>query len=332
MPATPTPHTSTSPRGSLTDRYVEVALRGTHADQHSDLDLELRGLIEDGIEASIAAGADPADAEFATLTELGDPARLSDRYRGRTAQLIGPALYYQWLALLKILLAVIVPILSAVTAFGAVANGDDAIGLLTTTIGAAVATAIQVTFWVTVVFAALERFVPSASAPSPARTDDWTPDDLPELPDSAAGIGETAWSVAMSVFVIAAMFWQRGSTILTDDGRPVPILDPEGWAFWWPLVIALLIAEAVVVLVAFRRHRWTPPLFAAFAAVQVAFAAVVLWLIGNDELLNPAFVDLIDWGDVGSPGQILTAAIAVSVVATSLWDIVEKARATWPRR
>lgn len=313
---------------SLTDRYVEAALRGTRSDERADLELELRGLIDDGIDAAVTAdGTSRDDAEIATLTELGDPSRLADRFRGRTAQLIGPAIYHQWLGLLKILLAVIVPILAAVTAFGAIADDERAAGVLAATIQAAAASAVQIIFWTTVVFAVIERFVPSTE-----ESDDWSVADLPDLPDDQAGVAETAWSVATATFVIAAMFWQRGSTVVTDDGRAVPILEPSNWSFWWPLIIALLVTEIAVVLVAFRQHRWTPPLFAVFAAVEVAFAAVVIWLISNDQLLNPMFVELIEWGDVEDPGRILTAGIGVAVVATSAWDIVEKARATWRRR
>ena len=62
---------------TLTDRYVAATLRRVPARQRADIDTELRGLIADAIDGREEAGADKADAEVQTLTELGDPVRLA---------------------------------------------------------------------------------------------------------------------------------------------------------------------------------------------------------------------------------------------------------------
>jgi hypothetical protein len=54
-------------------------------DRRSDIERELRASIADAVDGRIDAGGEPADAEVAVLTELGDPARLAAGYADRTA-------------------------------------------------------------------------------------------------------------------------------------------------------------------------------------------------------------------------------------------------------
>ena len=315
--------TATRPSApTLTDRYVEVAMRGAAPDARADLELELRGLIDDSIEARLGSGdVDHATAEVAALTELGDPARLAERYRGRPSHLIGPAYFHQWWRLLRLLLSIVVPIVALLTGIGEAVDGGDVGEVVSATIVAALMVAVQVSFWTTAVFAVIERVEPEP--PTPDR--EWTPDDLPEVTSGTISLGDTAMTVVVTVLTIAALFWQRSSTLVTDDGAPVAILEPDNWSFWWPFLIVLLVVEAVLAILAFRRGRWTPTLFGQYAAIQVVFAAAVLWLLSQDRFLNPEFVALLDWGDVGDPDSILNGLIAAGVVVVTLWDLVDTA-------
>ncbi len=316
----PRPTTPRATPASLTDRYVSVAMRGVAADAMSDLELELRGLIEDSIEARLESGdIDRRSAEVAALTELGDPARLAERYRGRPTHLIGPAYFHQWWGLLRLLLTIVVPIVALLTGIGEAVGGGDVGEVVSATLVAALMVAVQVSFWTTAVFAVIERVAPDAMGDD----HEWTPDDLPEVTTGSISLGDIAMTVVVSAITIAAMFWQRGSTLVTDDGEPVPILEPDNWSFWWPFLIALLVAEAAFAVAAFRRGRWTPVSFVPYAAVQLVATAAVLWLLSQDRFLNPEFVARLDWGDIGDAGSILSGLIAAGVVVTTLWDIGE---------
>ncbi len=303
---------------TLTDRYVEVAMRGAAPDARADLELELRGLIEDSIEARLDHGEpDRSAAEVEVLRELGDPALLAERYRGRPAHLIGPAYFHQWWRLLRLLLSIVVPLVALLSGIGEAVDGGDVGDVVSSTIVAALMVAVQVSFWTTAVFAVIERVEPEPQSSD----DEWTPDDLPEPASGTVSLGDTAMTVVVSALTIAALLWQRGSTLVTDDGAPVPVLEPDNWSFWWPFLIALLVAEAVIAIAAFRRGRWTPASFAPYVAVQLVITAAVLWLLSQDRFLNPAFVAQLDWGDVGDPGSILSGLIAAGVVVTTLWDL-----------
>src|SRR5690606_20832179 len=107
---------------------------------------------------------------------LGDPIELSARYTGRPLHLVGPLFYADWKRLLTVLEFIVVPIVFATLAVVGALKGD-AFG---TIVGGAVWTAfsvgVQLAFWVTVVFALIER-TPSMAA---KKLMAWTPDMLPE--------------------------------------------------------------------------------------------------------------------------------------------------------
>src|SRR6478736_5334921 len=77
---------------TLTDRYVAATLRRVPADQHADLEQELRASVADAVEAKVEAGTDPARAETDVLNDLGHPDRLAADLAGRPLYLIGPTL------------------------------------------------------------------------------------------------------------------------------------------------------------------------------------------------------------------------------------------------
>ena len=75
---------------TLTDRYVDAAMRTVPEAQRADLAAELRASIDDQIEARIEQGEQQGDAERAVLIELGDPDRLAAQYTDRPLWLVGP--------------------------------------------------------------------------------------------------------------------------------------------------------------------------------------------------------------------------------------------------
>ena len=58
---------------TLTDRYVWGVLRAVPPAQRADLEPEIRAMVADAVEARVAAGVVPAEAERAAVAELGDP-------------------------------------------------------------------------------------------------------------------------------------------------------------------------------------------------------------------------------------------------------------------
>ena len=313
---------------TLSDRYVAAAVRHVPAGERADLELELRGSIGDALDARLAAGEDPASAETAVLTDLGDPALLAYGYTGRPQHLHGPTVFHEWWRLLRLLLCVVVPIIVGVKVVAAVLEDEATPAILGGALGAGYGVALLICFWTTLVFAVIERTVPGGTRDM----DPWTLDDLPEIVEQRVTIGETAFWLVTIGLTVAAIIWQRGSTLVTAGGEPVAILEPDNWSFWWPFLIGVLLAEAVLAVAVLRRGVWTPPLLGAYVVLELAFALPVLWLLSQDRVLNPEFISRLDWDQVEDPGGVLAAILAVSVVAITIWDIGEKSIQVWRAR
>ena len=92
---------------SLTDRYVDAAMRTVPENQRDDLAAELRASIDDQVEARVEQGDARDAAERAVLTDLGDPEKLAAQYTDRPLWLVGPRYYLTWWRLTKLLWAIV---------------------------------------------------------------------------------------------------------------------------------------------------------------------------------------------------------------------------------
>lgn len=299
---------------SLTDRYVQAVLREVPEAKRADLGPELRSSITDMVEARVEAGEPAAAAEHAVLTELGEPARLAAQYTGARLQLLGPRFFLVWKCLTLRLVLWVPPVIASIVAVVAVLQGGHTVGeVITDAVGAAIGTGVQVVFWTTLVFAILDRVVTEDLEP-------WTPDRLPEpRPEREYPFGEMVGAVAWNLVVAGALVWQHfRSWVAGADGEDVPVLDPDLWQLWLPVVLGLL-AASVATEVWKYRTGWTAGALAATVLTSVATGGVLAWLAVEDRLLNPAFVDAVGLGPTGL--DRLNDLIAVGVLLVAAWEV-----------
>lgn len=311
---------TTTTNASLTDRYVAAALKGVQADQREDVAAELRASIADAVEVRTSQGENSDDAERAVLLELGDPTRLAAGYSGRPLYLIGPAFYPDYIRLLRLLLSIVVPIIAIVVGAASAVAGAGPLDILLAAAGSAFSVGVQLAFWVTLVFALVDR---SGAAPRTA-TSDWDLDDLPEPRDRRIGLGETVASVTGLSLLIWFLLWQPGYQESFDPGGPsIPILDPGLSSFWIPALVAVLLASIALEIVKYRRGHWTVPLAAVNTVLSLAFAIPVLWLIATGQLLNPEFLDTIATGEFASVVDLMPTVAAWIIAVVCVVDIAE---------
>ncbi|WP_435737841.1 permease prefix domain 1-containing protein [Cellulosimicrobium sp. PMB13] len=303
---------------TLTDRYVAATLRRIPAEQHGDIEDELRASIADAVDAQVEAGADPESAETTVLTDLGDPDRLAAGLAGRPLYLIGPTLYLDWLRLLKLLLWVsIIP--GAIVLTTDLVDGDPVGSAIWSGLWTTATVALQIAFWTTLVFVVLERY--GTPRKHDELTGPWTVDRLPaERAPRDVSLVDTVVSVGLLVLVAAALLLQRSvSWFEAPDGDAIPVLDPGMWPVWTLVLLAIVAADIVLTIVTYTRGRWTVGLAVANTVTAALFAGVVVWLAGADRLVNPAFLE-------ASGGDSLTwlsnGIIALTVVI-AVWDVVD---------
>lgn len=304
---------------TLTDRYVWAAARTLPEAQRAEFGRELRERIGDVIDAHVERGAVPADAEHAALVELGDPLQLASSYIDRPLQLIGPKYFLTWWRLLKLLLVIVVPISAAGVLLAQLIAGAAVGEMIGTTIGTALSVGVHLCFWVTLVFAVLERS-PGTSVPVTT----WTPEQLPQPRDDArAGrLGDLIASVVfLTLFAVFIVWQQFGIVWIGGDRLPIPILDPALWSFWIPYFLVLLALEMVFAIIIYLRG-WTWMMAGLNVLLGVAFTVPALWLFLSGQLIAPEFVEAIGW-PWGEASGITVTVIVFAVIGITVWDIVD---------
>jgi hypothetical protein len=291
---------------SLIDRYVYTALRRVPEQHRGDIDRELRASIEDAVDARVDAGEPREVAIEGTLTELGDPDRLADRYAGRSNVLIGPELYPAWRRLLTLLLVAVLPIVVVVGVVADLIDGAGVGEVIGDIVTAILTVGTQMAFWVTAVFAVIER--------TGAGRDDlklnWTLKDLPKYETGRIARTEVGAGVVWPVLLIAALVWQQ---IGFND---VPVLDPVNWTFWWPYLIVALVLSAGYQLWLYRHGTYDRTVTVVNAVQQLIFAVPMVYLLASDKFFNPGFHRFteLDNGDV----KHWTTGIIIAIVAVGV--------------
>ena len=312
---------------TLTDRYVWGVMRAVPTAQRRDLEPEIRALVGDAVEAREAAGEAAGAAERSALEELGDPELLAARYTDRTLALIGPRYYPDWRRLLSLLLPIVVPITILAVGGAGYLAGQSAPDLVGSAISVGFSVAVQLAFWITLVFALLER----SGRPSPMR-DEWTPDELPELPsgrtESPVGLGVAAVAIVIGALLLA---WQQVGSPVVIEGVGYPLFNPDLWSFWMPYFLVLLGVELAAILWRWRAGGWTWPLAILNLLTNVAFVVPALWLLTSGQLFDPGLVAAMTDLGAAPAFDVLGRILPVIIVIAVGWDAIDGFRQAWMR-
>lgn len=312
---------------TLVERYVEAATRRLPEDQRAEVADELRTTLADRIEALADEQPDlSADAaERLAVEELGDPDRLAASYSGSSHVLIGPDLYATYVRVLRSLLISVVPILLAVLAVISAIDGDNVGAVIGTTAWTGFSVAVQIAFWVTLCFALVERGV-GGDQVRQGVSSPWTPEQLPRVASGKARLGECFATVAWLGFLAGALVWQHVQSPLDDPaGARVPVLDPELWSFWLPLVLVLIAGEIAFEILKYRTGQFNP---LATLAIGAVFTLPLAYLAFSERLLNPAATAEIQRGWEGFDPDVVHVVVGLTLVGIWIWDSVE----AWGKR
>ncbi|WP_278313169.1 permease prefix domain 1-containing protein [Lolliginicoccus levis] len=311
---------------TLTERYVWDVVRRLPEKQRGDIAAELTVAITDMVDARTDAGQPHADAERAALVELGEPRALAGKYRDRPQYLIGPELFPDYVRLLQLLATIVLPVIAIVIVAVKLVEDEPIAGVLGSAIGVTIEVAVQLVFWVTLVFAIIER---SGGQEDVLEHEDWDPDSLPATTGTTTiSRGETVAGMAFILIAIGFLFWQHlRSPVSTLDDARVPMLDPELWNGWMQVIIAILVLSLAIEIAKYVRGQWNYPIAIANTAANVAFLAVIGWLASAEKLINPELLVTIaeraQWDSVPTINPWL---IILVVAAIAIWDSVDGLR------
>ncbi|MEN6314739.1 MAG: hypothetical protein ABFD25_10870, partial [Clostridiaceae bacterium] len=183
----------------MIDRYVCAVTECLPEDTREDVAKELRANIEDMLPDNAAE----KDVR-AVLERLGDPVILANEYRQAKKYLIGPALYDNYISVLKLVIGIAVVVFTFLSLLGNLSKPVDGAGfadLIASALSGALEGAGQAFVWVTVVFAIFERCGVSESY-KPLKKHKWTVDDLQPATTSAKSKIPRSEAIVSIVFTV----------------------------------------------------------------------------------------------------------------------------------
>ena len=302
---------------TLTQRYIAATVEGLPEDLRSEVRSELEASIADAIEGRVAEGQDRETAERVVLTELGDPAVLAAGYADRPLQLIGPKYYVAWSRLLKRLLLLVPAIVLVVVAFAQALAGATIGEVIAEAILATIQTALHVCFWVTLVFAVLERTGTDLGV-------SWDLDQLPEPRSTRASRADLVGSLVFLGLATGAILWDQwvGFVVVLDDR--IPVLNPELWPWAMAALLGLILLEMLFAVLLYVRGGWGPLLAVVNTALAVAFFSWVVTLLTRGELFSAEFIGLAqDNGLSNDTLYVVGMVIGFSAAAIAIGDTTD---------
>jgi hypothetical protein len=313
-----------TPTTSWTKRYLEAALRSIPEDKRADVERELRSSITDAIDERVGNGEDPLAAERAVLEGLGDPAKLASGYTGKPNYLIGPVLFPIYRFIIPRLMAAGAPIAGVILAAVEILRGGSYGDALGAGISGAIAIAIQIAFWGTLIFVVLERADDARNAREQiiAKTGQWKLDYLPEPVPGRVTAGEAVGEVVTNFITIGGLFLFAEFTLGGDAGSQIPLASSTFTQLWFPVLLGVLIGLIALQLVVYVAGRWTMTLAGVFAALELLWAIPIVWLALQGNLINPAFAAHVDNPDLAAGNGIVSLAVAVGTTLATGWEIV----------
>jgi hypothetical protein len=312
----------------LTSSYVNATLRSVPRGQRADIERELRASIADDVDGRVETGATPADAEFAALSELGDPARLAANYAGRTLTLIGPNTYISYLTTLKVVVSTAVPIVFLVLLIVALVKKTELSSAIFGALGPALTVAAYLAVALTIMFALVDRAATRGSAAT-HRGNAWSPKSLPteERPLPKTWV-ETVWSVVFVIILVAAVEMLHTDSPFSHNGRAVQILSPSLWKFWLPYFLAILLLGIVLDFVRLGIGRWHPIPTLVGTLLTLAGGIPLVVLAWRSAIVNHAFWAALGIPQFSQPGNWLSILIAIFFALVAIGNIADE----WSKR
>jgi len=276
----------------LIDRYVYAVTRRLPAEQRADIEQELRGLIEDMLVKETQSGLKGDAAIESVLKKLGHPALLAARYRGVDQHLIGPNVFHLYVLVLKIVLLATGGGLLIAMIVNLLTNGSThPLTTILETIGSLFTGLIGAFGWVTLIFAAIERYSPDQIQVKGAESFD--PKDLPAVPQKKDRISPADPIVAMIftlIAMVAAFYVPRFVGIywigMSSDDM-IPLFNESVYRMYLPFIILVLAIGLIREIAKLVAGRWTIPLSIGHLLIGIPSVVLTIVMFRNPDLFNP---------------------------------------------
>ncbi|HDR7686945.1 MULTISPECIES: HAAS signaling domain-containing protein [Bacillus cereus group] len=290
---------------SLIDMYVQEVAKRLPEKNREDITLELRSTIEDMLPDDYDDYNE--DDVKSVLEKLGSPVSLANGYLDRPMHLIGPRYFDVYTTLLKM----IIPIAAVIALIAMVAEnfigytGDQAVldvilKLIGKGIGEIVEVGLHVFFWLTLVFAVLER-TDKEKDPHPLTTSlkKWTPDDLKNIsyiPKKKAISKFEVFGGLMWTAIWATLYFYANHLVGVYNGTEnglkfiAPTFNQDVLLQYWPIILVMIVFEVAISLYKLVQGQWTKRLAIGNGILQVVGTIVFIVIVVNPHIFNEGFI------------------------------------------
>ncbi|MCU5682584.1 hypothetical protein OCF64_11990 [Bacillus wiedmannii] len=329
---------------NLIDIYVEEVAKRLPEKNREDIILELRSTIEDMLPDDYNE-----DDEKRVLEKLGSPVSLANGYLDRPMYLIGPRYFDVYTTLLKM----IIPIAAVIALIAMVAenfvgyDGEQAVlnvilNLIGKGIGEIIEVGLHVFFWLTLVFAILERTdKDKGTQPLTTSLKKWTPDDLKNtsyIPKKKSISKFEVFGGLMWTAIWATLYFYANHLVGvyhdTESGLKfvAATFNQEVLLQYWPIVVIVIVFEIGISLYKLVQGQWTKKLAIGNAILQIVGTIVFIVIIVNPHLFNEGFITYVANVFTTSPEEVKKWLIGGGIIiyilsaALNIFDGFRKAR------
>jgi hypothetical protein len=317
---------------SLIDRYVAEVGRHLPEKDRSDIEAEIRSMVEDMVEERGVAKSSNDKVIPEVLEQVGDPRLLAARYAAPKRYLIGPVWYEVYLTTLRRVLYTVLPIFAVVT-FVLTLTRDplDFINAVGAAVGGAFNVGVQILFWVTLVFVFLERSDEKPDELHKPGSQAWTVAQLPALPAKRQiSVAETVMNIAAILFVLIWIALPFTTAWLAGNPAPVPFLHPNLWNVWLPVFFVIMGLTLVHEVFKLKIGNWTPALTAANVILGLISITYITALVMTQDVINPAFLSTFDRSaELQELREVIVWSINISaaiIAGTYVWGMINSIR------
>jgi hypothetical protein len=304
----------------LIDLYARAVGRELPEKNRSDIEREIRTLIEDSLEdESQKAGRAPDEEMVVGLLErMGSPDKMAASYQP-PRYLIGPELYPHFITTLRVVITV-VTVLAAVSigvSFAASPNTTNAFEIIGETIAGVLGAILQSTAIVMLIFAAIQHFSPETVLQ--IKTPVWDPRKLRSEPDpervSLPGtIADIVFTVIVLIVFLSYPQWIGISTILDGEWVHVPVLTDTFFSYL-PFLIGLWALQIGINIWTAAQGRWTPALRWTVMAHSALTILMLAWMLAGPPIVDVTAARLaqLRWEIPPETAELISRSVNLSV-------------------
>ena len=318
---------------NLIDRYVDEVGRHLPEKDRTDIEAEIRSMVEDMLEERGHQAKSADDKSIAeTLEELGDPKLLAHKYSPAKRYLIGPDWYDLYLTILKRVLSTALPIVAIVAFTVALAKDPlDFINAVGEAFGGVIDVGTGILFWVTVGFIIAERTDAKPEELGGSKPKAWTVDQLPKSPAKRQiSVGESLTNIVFFTIFIAWVILPPFFAWLRGDEGFVHVFHPNLWNIWFPIFFVIAVLTLILELFKLKIGNWTPALTVSNVILCIGSIAYIIALVTTQEIFNPAFLATLtesvaaeELGNVTSWTKWTVNISTAITIGIYVWDMID---------